>query len=249
MRPATFLLKAAVLVLVCWPDDSFSCAITLSHPDVRFPIEKMEPAAVCRVAEVVNDYTTYQILPSVQVPISKALYDFLLDHPPLTSEIVTGMEIGNYHVITLQPGLYHGKDNEGGEAVLALLYQDGSQRVYHLKGSQSGYFIPITGAGVVMLTYHTKPAPDGREVVETKVTVYTRLDNRFLATVVKVLRPLLQRVVNRKLTKGVKTVHRMGDVLSKEPDRVLRQLDQIPGGDPQEIQALRALLLPLLKRN
>jgi hypothetical protein len=235
-------------VLTFWSPPAIACTVVPEQPNVVFPVEKMDAEAVCRVAEVVNDYTTHQILPAVPVPIPKALYDFLLDHPALTAELVTGLNVGNYRVTPRAPGIFHGEDNVGGEAVLTLLYQDPGQRVYHLVGSQSGYLFPITGAGVVMLNYHTNMGSEGREIVDTKVTVYSRLDNRFLARLVKVLRPLLQDIVNKKLTKGVRTVHAFTEILGNDPERVYRQIEKIVSADQSEIQAFRSLMLLALKK-
>src|SRR5438132_8384149 len=142
-------------ISVAWPSAGQACTVTLDLPDVVFPLEKMNRGAVCSVAEVVNDYTTYQLVPSVQVPIPKLLYDFLLDHPALTSNAVRYYKFGGYIVNEVSATVFTGEDREGGEATVTLLYRDMTRRVYHLRGSQRGYIIPlITGTGIVMLTYH-----------------------------------------------------------------------------------------------
>jgi hypothetical protein len=208
----------------------------------------MDNVAVCRIAEVVNDYTTFELVPSVDVPVQKTLYDFLLDHPPLTSNIVRYYNFGNYRVTQLAPTVFAGQDNEGGEAILTLIYRDDTRRVYHLKGSQRGYMFPLmTGAGIVMLTYHPKLTGDGRESVHTHVTVFSRLDNRFLATLVKVLRPILQRIINNKLTKGVRTVHRVTEYLTTEPEQVARDIGMFTS-NTVEAEAFRALLFANAKK-
>jgi hypothetical protein len=143
--------------------------------------------------------------------------------------------------------VFTGEDREGGEATVTLLYQDTTRRVYHLRGSQRGYFIPITGMGIVMLNYETRLDAHGREGVETRVTVFSRLDNSFLANLVKLLRPILQRLINNKLTKGVKTVNRLTEFLVQEPQEVRREADQF-ATDAGQAQTFRALLLPLVKK-
>src|SRR5437660_7286950 len=152
-----------VAISAVWPSTVLACTVTLDLPDVVFPLEKMNSGAVCSVAEVVNDYTTYQLVPSVQVPIQKPLYDFLLDHPALTSNAVRYYKFGGYVVKEVSATVFTGEDREGGEATVTLLYRDMTRRVYHLRGSQRGYFIPITGTGIVMLNYHTTFGADGRE--------------------------------------------------------------------------------------
>src|SRR4029077_13287054 len=132
--------------------------------------------------------------------------------------------LGTYRLTQVGSATFQGEDGEGAEGTVTLLYQDAGRRIYHLKGSQRGYlFSPITGEGIAMLDYHLKVGSDGREVVETRVTVYSKLDNVFLATLVRVLRPVLQRLVNGKLTRAVDVVHQLGKVIATEPERVLRQ--------------------------
>ena len=74
------------------------------------------------------------------------------------------------------------------------------------------------------------------------MTVFSRLDNRFLSNLVKLLRPVLQRLINDKLTRGVKTVNRLTEFLAREPQEVGRDAD-ILTSDPKEAQAFRSLLL------
>jgi len=232
-----------VTMFAIWPSSLLACTVSLDRSEVVLPLEKMEPAAICRLAEVVNDYTTFQLVPSVQVPIPKPLYDFLLDHPALTSNAVRHYQFGGYVVAEVSPTVFMGEDNQGGEATVTLLYQDPVRRIYHLRGSQKGYVIPkITGAGIVLLSYQATPDPDGREGVDTTVTVFSRLDNRFLANLVKLMRPILQRLINDKLTRGVKTVNRLTEFLAREPQEAGRDADALTG-NPKEAQAFRALLL------
>jgi hypothetical protein len=231
-----------ITIFAIWPSSLLACTVSLDRSDVVLPLEKMEPAAICRLAEVANDYTTFQLVPSVQVPIPKTLYDFLLDHPALTSNAVRHYRFGGYVVTEVSPTVFTGEDNQGGEATVTLLYQDPVRRIYHLQGSQKGYVIPkITGAGIVLLSYQATPDQDGRVGVDTRVTVFSRLDNRFLANLVKLMRPILQRLINDKLTRGVKTVNRLTEFLAKEPAQVGRDADSL-AGNPQEAQMFRALL-------
>jgi len=209
-----------IAISAAWPSAVLACTVTLDRPDVVFPLEKMNSGAVCSV----------------------------LDHPALTSNAVRYYRFGGYVVKEVSATVFTGEDREGGEATVTLLYQDTTRRVYHLRGSQRGYIIPlIAGSGIVMLNYHPTIGTDGREGVETRVTVFSRLDNRFLANLVKLLRPILQRLINNKLTKGVKTVNRLTEFLAQEPEEVRREADQF-AIDAGQAQTFRALLLPSVKK-
>jgi hypothetical protein len=222
-----------------------TCTVHLDTPEVVFPLEKMEPQALCRLAGVVNDYTTYRIVPPLTIPIQKSTYDFLLDRPVLATALVRNLAMGTYRLTQVGPGAFQGEDGEGADGMVTLLYQDTTRRIYHLKGSQRGYVFPqVTGEGIAMLNYHVKLGADGREVVETRVTVYSRLDNPLLATLVRVLRPVLQRIVNGKLTRAVDVVHKLGRVMAAEPERVLRQAEKLSDVDKADVEAFQSLFLP-----
>jgi hypothetical protein len=97
-----------------------------------------------------------------------------------------------------------------------------------------------------MLTSQTRTGHDGKESVETRMAVYSRLDNPMLATVVKVLQPFLRGVINGKLAGPFLAVHRMGELIAADPGQISRQAETISELDKTELDALRVLLLPSL---
>ena len=177
------------------------------------------------------------------------MYDFLVDHPVLTSLLVRHLDLAGYRITQAGPAAFHGDDWQGAEGLITLLYQDTTRRVYHIQGSHRGRLFPeITGKAIVMLNYHATSQADGREYVETRLTTYTRLDNPILATLVKILQPVLRGVVNEKLTNAFIVVHRLGELMALDPERVYRQVETEPDVGAADVEALRALLLPTFKK-
>ena len=250
MRPFPCVLGAAAsLLFVQSAGEGFACAVNVDNPEVVFPVEKMEPQALCRLAAVVNDYTTHRVMPPILTPIQKPVYDFLVDHPVLTSFLVRQLDLAGYRITRAGPAALHGDDGQGAVGLITILYQDTTRRVYHMEGSHRGRLFPeITGKAIVMLNYHAKSQADGREYVETRITTYSRLDNPILATLVKVLQPILRGVVNEKLTNAFIVVHRLGELMAVDPERVYRQVETAPDVDTADVEALRALLLPTFKK-
>jgi hypothetical protein len=77
--------------------------------------------------------------------------------------------------------------------LVELVYQDVNHRVYYLEGSHHSRLLPhVTGKAVVMLSMATVQDAAGQEAVETNAGVHTRLDNRVLAGLVSLLRPLVR---------------------------------------------------------
>jgi hypothetical protein len=240
---------ALVFLFLLAPVNGLACVVRVDDPEVVFPVEKMDRPALCRVAEVVNDYTTHRNIPPILTPIQKTIYDFLVDHPVLTSVLVRRLELAGYRLTRMGPDRWHGDDGLGAEGLITPLYQDVTRRIYHMKGSHRGRLFPeITGEAIVMLNYHAKTGADGREYVETRITTYSRLDNPVLAILVKLLQPVLRGVVNEKLSNAFIVVHRLGELMAVDPERVYRQVESAQEADAADVEALRALLLPTFKK-
>lgn len=225
--------------------EGLACEVRVDDPEVVFPLEKMDRQTLCRLAGVVNDYTTHRILPALQTPIQKSVYDFILDHPVLAATLARRLELASYRVARVGPNAFQGDDGRGTEGLVELLYRDPTQRVYHMQGSHRGKIFPaITGEAIVLLTYRAGIGGDGREHVETRITTYSRLDNPILATVVRALQPILRHLVNEKVAEGFWAAHKLGELMAAEPERVYREAEALPEADKSDVEALKALLKP-----
>jgi hypothetical protein len=236
------------VVLLVWPvAGEQDCELHINDLGRSFPLDRMERHALCRLAGVVNDATTSHVNPPVLTPIRKPVYDFLLDHVVLTAALVRTLGIGQYTVKRVGAQGFQGDDGLGSEALVDLLHQNSTQRVYHIQGTYHGkVLLLITGEAIVMLPSQTRTGSDGKESVETRMVVYSRLDNPMLATLVKVLQPFLRGVINGKLAGPFLAVHRLGELIAANPEKVYRQAETILELDKTELDALRVLLLPSL---
>ena len=234
-----------VVLLVCPVAGQQACEVHVGDQEVGFPLDKMERQALCRLAGVVNDPTTSHVNPPVVTPVRKAIYDFLLDHMVLTAALVRQLALGDYRVHQVGTQGFFGDDGQGSEALFDLLYLAPTQRVYHVQGSHHGkVFSLVTGEAIVLLTSQTRSGNSGKESVETQMAVYSRLDNPVLATLVKVLQPLLRGAINEKLAGPFLAVHRLGELIAADPELVYKQAETISELDKAEVDALRALLFP-----
>jgi hypothetical protein len=223
--------------------EGLACYVRVDDPAVVFPLEKMDRPTLCRLASVVNDYTTHRILPTFQTPIQKSVYDFILDHPVLAATLARHLEVASYRVARVGPNAFQGDDGGGTEGLIELLHRDTTQRVYHMRGSHRGRLFPtITGEAIILLNYRARTGSDGRESVETRITTYSRLDNPVLATIVRALQPLLRNVVNDKVAEGFLAAHKLGELMAMEPERVYRDAEGITEVDKSDVEALKALL-------
>jgi len=172
--------------VLVWPvAGEQACEVHVDDQELGFPLDKMERQALCRLAGVVNDPTTSHVNPPIVTPVLKAVYDFLLDHMVLTAVLLRQLALSDYRIERVSDQGFHGGDNQGSEAQFDLLYQDATQRIYHLQGRHHGkVFSLITGEAVIVLVSQARSNSDGKEAVETRMGVYSRLDNQMLAMLV-----------------------------------------------------------------
>jgi hypothetical protein len=220
-----------------------SCHIAPQHAGVIFPVERIDAAWACRLQPIIDEFTTANKVGPVRTPLQESVYVYLLDRPPVAAALVNRLELGLYKAETRGPGRYWGDDGEGTVGLVELVYQDPRHRLYYLEGSHHSTLLPhLTGKAVVMLSMATVKDEAGQEAVETTLVSYTRLDNRVLAGLVSLLRPLVGRTVSRKLMKGVDAVNRLGLEMRRHPDRVLFEATDPPPLQPEDVAFLKQAL-------
>ncbi|MEK7237445.1 MAG: hypothetical protein AAB242_12520 [Nitrospirota bacterium] len=222
---------------------SETCVLPSQHAGVTFPVEQIEANWSCRLQPIINHYTTANKLGPLRTPLSEAVYLYFLDHPPMTAAVVNRLNLGVYRAELRGPGRYWGSDGEGTEGMVELVYQDRTSRVYYLEGSHDSRFFPrIAGKAVVLLRMNPVTDSNGIEAMDSTLVSYTRLDNRLLAGIVSLLRPLAGSAVTRKLAKGVDTVNRLSQVMRQQPDQVVSEVTKSPALSFDEVAFLKHAL-------
>ena len=219
------------------------CPLPSQHAGVTFPVEQVEANWGCRLQPIISHYTTANKLGPLRTPLPEAVYAYLLDRPPMAAALVNRLGIVPYKSEMRSPGRYWGNDGEGTEGIVELVYQDRTSRVYYLEGSHDSRFLPrITGKAVVLLRMNQVTDSNGVEAMESTLVSYTRLDNRLLAGIVSLLRPLAGSAVTRKLAKGVDTVNRLSQVMRQQPDRVVSEATKSPALSSDEVAFVKHAL-------
>lgn len=244
-RVAVIGIWAALVLVSLLPTraQAESCHIAPQHAGVTFPVERIDAAWACRLQPIIDEFTTANKVGPIRTPLQESVYVYLLDRPPVAAALVNRLELGLYKAETRGPGRYWGDDGEGTVGLVELVYQDPRHRLYYLEGSHHSTLLPhLTGKAVVMLSMATVKDAAGQEAVETTLVSYTRLDNRVLAGLVSLLRPLVGRTVSRKLMKGINAVNQLGIEMRRHPDRVLFEATDPPSLPPEDVAFLKQSL-------
>jgi len=208
-----------------------------------FPLEQVEAHWACLLQPIFSHYTTANKLGPLRTPLPEAVYAYILDRPPMAASLVNRLGIASYQSEMRGSGRFWGNDGEGTKGIVELVYQDRTSRVYYLEGSHASRFLPlITGKAVVLLRMNQVRDSNGVEAMDSTLVSYTRLDNRLLAGIVSLLRPLAGRAVTRKLAKGVDTINRLSQLMRQQPDRVVSEATKSPALSTDEVAFLKQAL-------
>lgn len=245
IRISAGTIGLAWLLISSWPEpaQAESCHLAPQHAGITFPVDRIDPAWACRLQPIIDDFTTANKVGPIRTPLPAPVYVYLLDRPPMAAALINRLELGLYKAETRGPGRYWGDDGEGTVGLVELVYQDPHHRLYYLEGAHHSTLLPhLTGKAVVMLSMAPVKDAAGREAVETTFVSYTRLDNRVLAGLVSLLRPLVGRTVSRKLMKGVEAVNQLGLEMRRHSDRVLFEAMDPPPLPPEDVAFLKQAL-------
>ena len=94
------------------PAQSETCSLPSEHAGMTFPIEKIDPAWVCRLHEIVDNYTTVSQVGPIRAGLPESLYHQLLDRPPLAAALINRLELGLYKSEARGPGRFWGNDRK-----------------------------------------------------------------------------------------------------------------------------------------
>ncbi len=244
-RTVRFARALAFVMLIPSTGDTVAhpCTVPSHHAGVPYPVDRIDPQWVCRLHPIITGYTTATKIGPVRLRLPATLYDYLLDHPPAAAALTNRLDLGLYKSEALAEGLYWGTDGEGTEGFVQLIYRDPHTRIYYLEGTHDGRFLPpVSGRAVALLRTQSVAEPGGAESVDTTVVSYLQLNNRVLAGLVSLLRPLIGEVVARQLRKAFEAATRLSRLMHREPDRVLSEATDPPALPDDTVAFLRTTL-------
>ncbi len=219
------------------------CAITAEQGMDQFPIGHLDPAARCQLGNVVNHFSTAGSIGPVQTPIPLPLYTYLLDRPPLMASLLERLGLGAYQFTAREPNQFWVNDGDGTQGLLSLVYRDETSRIYHIDGHHEGHVFPMVKAkAAVFMKIQPATTPEGYPAVQSMLTSYTRLDSSIVAGLVRIMRPLVNDAVTRKLSRGFQATNLLGLAIARDPDRIAQEAALVPWLNVNELQTLIGLL-------
>jgi hypothetical protein len=197
------------------------------------------------VRRTVDGRTVQATMGPSETPLPLELTNFLLDRPDLSAFIVARRGIAPYRVELVEARRSLVDDGEGVTGEITLVETGETRRVYYGEGiNRSALFPDIRASAVIVMDLRPGTDAAGRPTTTTTFSVWVRMRSRFVAGVVKTLRPFLRATVVRKFSKAFLVADQVGRLMAKDPASVLADADAFPALDPRD----RAMLADLMSR-
>lgn len=221
---AAILLVAALLL----------AATTGAFPAAPSPVED-------QVREIRERPLLAHTVSGVRVKSGLPLYEFLLAHPDITAALARALGAATYQVSPDGENGYRGQDNKGAQGHFMLVEQGEGRRVYFARGTYKKPLLPtIAGRLVLVLEYRTNGAGDAG--VENRVQGFVQIDTPIVGTLVRIVRPLVKRSLDKKVHHLFEKVDRLVHAASANPSEALRRLQENGTEPSQNLETLRRLL-------
>ncbi len=135
----------------------------------------------------------------------------------LTTLIVRNLSLGKQQLRRNSPIEWAGDDGEGLSGRITLVYREKSKRIYLARGRLKGlFFFPIHGRAVIVAN---RVARD-QQTHNLHLTLYVKLDNRFLDVMTHVFSPLLSGAVTGRISKFLTATSIASRAIHEDPERI-----------------------------
>lgn len=177
-------------------------------------------------------------------PARLSVFEYLLDHPELTSHVCRAVKAGRYKIWRTRDGLFL-DDGWGTRGQLDVVHATRGTRVLHLRGEFEQRMLPnVAGEAVVVVEYVVvAPATaDGPHRIAPTITGFVKLDSRVYTAASRVASSAAQDKADKEAQRLAKTLMRITRAIEENPARVYDLVRQRPDVPARELEGLRQLL-------
>ena len=227
------LLLAAALTAGAGP------ATAAGKAESLIPYDKLDPAALALVRQVVPGYTFYRKLrtPYGEFCARRDVFEYLGDHLDLTSILGQPLDVVKFRCERLPDGGFWADNRAGACGFLWPLYAAPGERVFFVQGSDRSSKA-VEGCSLVLVRYHEPEPGLFRCEVHAFVIVKSAM-KRFLAGL---FLPLVTGTVDRRFGEVLSIPVLVSEEANLDPAKVVAVVDSLPPEDAAKLRELRALL-------
>lgn len=169
-------------------------------------------------------------------------FEYLLDHPAFASHVTRALEFSRMRIWPTAEGLFL-DEGWGTTGWFWVVYAADGTRVIYARGQHQIPLLPaIRGEAVVVIDYRYAPGAAGRDLVQTAVAGFVKLDSRILAAVLKVGSAIAKRKADREARGLVRLFAKVSRAIENDPAAVYAKLRERPDVPRAELEEFRAQL-------
>ncbi len=192
--------------------------------------------------EVVERYTLARQLKTVRFVGTLKTTDWLMDRPAFAATLARHLHppLERYHVRDNGNGTYAVDDRGALRGSLRLAARAPERRIYFAEGEfrSLAHLLRLTGSMVFTLQYRERS--DGNaSYVEVDPQLFLRLDNIVAHGILKVLAPLLDGIIDRRVANLTAAARIVSSRLTRDPRGLYQEIRTWPDVRPEDLEAFR----------
>lgn len=198
--------------------------------------------------EVVRGPTLSREIKGVKFRSRKEVYEYLLNHPDFAAAVARTFGLSEYQivkdveVVRASGDSYRGTDGTGVTGHFRVVYADEKKRVFFLDGTLNKKWLPTIFARSVMVLIFEHKANGEGSYVENDLYGYIKIDNTFVAYLVKLLQPIIGSMAHEKIKHILSVGATVSELAYRDPADFLRKLEESPELSRQELDEFRRTL-------
>lgn len=200
------------------------------------------------LAEIVRTPTLSREVRGLKFWSRKEVYEYLLNHPDFAAAVARAFGLSEYQVVKDAKVLrasgdsYWGTDGTGATGHFRVVYADEKKRVFFLDGTLNKKWLPtISARSVMVLIFEHKASGEG-SYVENDLYAYIKIDNTFVAYLVKLLRPIIGSMAHEKIEHILSVGATVSEMAYRDPAGFLKKLEESPELPRKEFDEFRRTL-------
>lgn len=192
--------------------------------------------------EIIAQPTLRRQFPSIRVAGDRRTYEFLVAHPPLATQLARRLHppLERYTVTQVGDGVYMIEDRGALRGEARLIAATDDQRVYRFQGEfrSLANLLRFTGRMVLIVRYR-EVREGGRTSMESDPDFYLRIDHPFFHLMTKLLSPLIQSILDRRVNMIIEATRTLFDRVQTDAEGLYRQMSAWPEVQAADLEAYR----------
>ncbi len=215
-----------------------------SSEEIKFkiPYELLADDRREEVRKIIATHTIFRYFKDLEYKIDESILKFMLDHPSFLSATLKAMKIRHYLIKRGTYWMYVFNDRKGIIGKFEVIYSVPGKRYYYGFGGYHGLIFKLLGRGALLFEYRGVGGNPRRTYVNANV--YTKVDNVVLDIFLKILKPIITPLIDKKIYKFIDETQKLAKEITTDPEKVYQVVKESGHADEKELEEFRRVAGP-----